>query len=163
MLPSHRIDELCECCEIENRLPRQLNETMRCWQNVFAMAMDELRENLEMCRSPIRKAHAGGHLRNTRAPTEGEPHDAAIRTRRRDAHRGRRDAGSETAEWSTDCAPELRGSTGHRGPAAQVAHVASCGMGHGEDGSESSESEQTEPTEGMDSRTMRRAAVALSR
>ena len=43
VLPSQRIDELCECCEIENRFPRQLNETMKCRQNVFAKAMDELR------------------------------------------------------------------------------------------------------------------------
>ena len=40
----------------------------------------------------------------------GKPYYTAIRTRRRDAHRGRRDEGSATAERSTDCAPELRSS-----------------------------------------------------
>ena len=55
MLPSQRIDELCEYCELEDRLLKQLNETMERRQNEFAEDMDKLREDFEMRRSPIHK------------------------------------------------------------------------------------------------------------
>ena len=55
MLPSQRIDELCEYCELEDRFLKQLNETMERRQNEFAEDMDKLREDFEMRRSPIHK------------------------------------------------------------------------------------------------------------
>ena len=55
VLPSQRIDELCEYCELEDRLLGQLNVTMMCRQNAFAENMDKLREDLEMRRSPTHR------------------------------------------------------------------------------------------------------------
>ena len=57
---------------------------MKCRQNVFAKAMDELRENLEMCRSPISK-----HMQEDTFATSERP-PRASRMMRRSARCGER-------------------------------------------------------------------------
>ena len=177
VLPSQRVDELCECCEIENRLPRQLNVSMKCRQNVFAKAMDELRENLEMCRSPTSK-----HMQEDAFATSERPPRASRMMRRGDEtpteggetlavrpQRGRQIARQSSEAQLATVAPLLRWLMSHpaawaMGRMAARAARASSEQTEPTEGMDSRTSgEQTEPTEGMDSRTMRRAAVALSR
>ena len=116
----------CECCEIENRVSRQLHVTMKCQQSAFVKQIGELREKTR--RSPSRKLMQ----EDTVATSERPPR--ASRMIRRSARGGetkaaRPQSGRQTARQSSEAQRTL--SMRSRWPRCSglMSHLAAWAMG----------------------------------